>query len=295
MASTDRATPSPPSIQEAYRHCARIARTHYENFTVVSWFLPRELRPHIHAVYSFCRHTDDLGDKAPGDRLAQLDEWEQELELCYSGSPSHPIMVALQDTVRRFDIPDVPFRKLIEANRMDQRQRRYPTYQDLLRYCDHSANPVGHMVLYLFGHRDEERQRLSDATCTALQLANFWQDVARDRDIGRIYLPLEDLARFGYTEQELHWGVVNDQFRQLMRFEVDRAEELFHTGLALVDQLDGLLRLDVALFSKGGLAVLDAIRRRKYDVLDHRPTVPKAKKLWLMATTAVRLKVGRRP
>ena len=295
MASIDRATPSSPSIQEAYRHCARIARTHYENFTVVSWFLPRELRPHIHAVYSFCRHTDDLGDKAPGDRLAQLDEWEQELELCYSGSPSRPIMVALQDTVRRFDIPDVPFRKLIEANRMDQRQRRYPTYQDLMRYCDHSANPVGHMVLYLFGHRDEERQRLSDATCTALQLANFWQDVARDRDIGRIYLPLEDLARFGYTEQDPHWGVVNDQFRQLMRFEVDRAEELFHTGLALVDRLDGLLRLDVALFSKGGLAVLNAIRRRKYDVLDHRPTVPKAKKLWLMATTAVRLKVGRRP
>ena len=295
MASTDQATPSTPSLQEAYQHCARIARTHSENFTVVSWFLPRKLRPYTYAIYSFCRYTDDLGDQAAGDRLALLEEWERELDLCFSGSPTHPIMVALQDTIRRYDIPDTPFRKLIEANRMDQLQSRYPTYQDLLAYCDHSANPVGHMVLYLFGYRDAERQRLSDATCTALQLANFWQDVRRDWQMGRIYLPLEDMARFEYSEEELERGVVDSRFRALMRHEVDRTEGLFRQGLALVERLDGLLQIDVALFSKGGLAVLNAIRRQDYDVLSRRPTVSKPQKLWLMLTTAARVKVWRRP
>ena len=294
MASTPKAAQGALDLPSAYLHCAQLARTHYENFTVGSWFLPRKVRPHLYAVYAFCRHTDDLGDEAEGDRLALLDAWQQELERCYTAEPAHPILAALQDTIRRFDVPAEPFRQLIEANRMDQRQARYATYQDLLHYCEHSANPVGRMVLYVLGYRDAERQALSDATCTALQLANFWQDVRRDWAMGRLYLPLEDMERFGYSEDDLAQGVVDERFRRLMRFEVDRAEELFHAGAGLVDRLDGLLRLDVALFTKGGLAVLDAIRRQKYNVLDHRPTVPKTKKLWLMATTALRLKVGRR-
>ena len=295
MASAAEAPLSAPSLSEAYLHCARTARTHYENFTVVSWLLPRKLRPHFHAVYAFCRSTDDLGDEAAGDRLTLLDEWARELDRCYTGSPSHPVMVALQDTVRRFDIPDAPFRKLIEANRMDQRLHRHPTYHDLLHYCEHSANPVGHMVLYLLGHRDEERQRLSDATCTALQLANFWQDVRRDWEMGRIYLPLEDLDRFGYSEADLERGLVNGPFRALIRFEVDRAEALFHQGLPLVERLRGRARLDVALFSKGGLAVLKAIRRQDYDVLSHRPTVTSSRKVWLIFSTALRMAVLGRP
>ena len=249
----------------------------------------RKLRPYFHAVYAFCRSTDDLGDEASGDRLALLDEWERELDRCYTGSPTDPVMVALQDTIQRFEIPDTPFRKLIEANRMDQRQPRHATYADLLHYCEHSANPVGHMVLYLLGHRDEERQRLSNATCTALQLANFWQDVGRDWKMGRIYLPLEDMNRFGYTEEELDGSIVNEPFRDLMRFEVDRTDELFREGKALVSRLTGRPRLDIALFTKGGQAVLKAIRRQDYDVLSHRPTVTSPRKLWLLLSTAVRI------
>ena len=194
-----------------------------------------------------------------------------------------------EETVRRFDIPIEPFLRLVEANRIDQRTRRHRTFADLEHYCDHSANPVGHLVLYVFGYRDEERQRLSDFTCTALQLANFWQDVARDYDMGRIYIPLEDMERFGYTEDELARGLVTDSFRSLMRFEVDRARGLFTRGLDLVDTLDGRFKLDVALFTKGGLSVLDAIERRDYDVLSGRPVVTRAAKIRLMASTALRL------
>jgi squalene synthase HpnC len=224
-------------------------------------------------------------------RLALLDWWEKELETCYSGTPSHPIMVALKETIQRFDIPPTPFLKLIEANRMDQRINRYATYHDLLNYCDHSANPVGHLFLYLFGYRDEERQSLADATCTALQLANFWQDVARDYAKGRIYLPLEDLERFGYTEAELSKGVVTNSFRQLMAFEVERAQSLFAQGAGLVGLLDGPVKLDVALFTRGGIAVLDAIKSQNFDVLSARPSLSRSRKGTLFLSTWLRWKL----
>ena len=280
---------APGEVRAAYKHCEQLARNHYENFTVGSWFLPRTLRPHLFAVYAFCRRTDDLGDEAPGDRLTLLDDWEAELSLCYEGQPTDPVIVALQDTIHRFDIPAEPFTRLIEANRMDQRQQRYSTYDDLLHYCSHSAEPVGRMVLYVLGYRDSARQALSDATCTALQLANFWQDVHRDYRMGRIYIPQEDMARFGYSEKELAVGVVNDRFRSLMRFQVDRAEELFLKGLPLEQRLHGRARLDIALFSGGGMAVLTAIRRQNYDVLSRRPVVTRNRKLWLMLSTMARL------
>ena len=284
---------APHEVLEAYKHCEKLARSHYENFTVGSWLLPRALRPHIFAVYAFCRRTDDLGDEAPGDRLTLLNDWEAELSRCYEGQPTDPVLVALQDTIHRFDIPSEPFTRLIEANRMDQRQHRYGTYDDLLHYCRHSAEPVGRMVLYVLGYRDPERQALSDATCTALQLANFWQDVRRDYQMGRIYIPQEDMTRFGYSEEELAACVVNDRFRSLMRFQVDRAEELFRQGLPLVQRLHGRARLDVALFSKGGMAVLAAIRRQNYDVLSRRPVVTRTRKLRLMLSTMARLAVSR--
>ncbi len=294
MATHGAATPQ-PALDEAYSYCRRLAESHYENFTVGSLLLPRRLRPYFFAVYAFCRWTDDLGDEASGDRLALLDDWEAELGEAYNGRPTHPIAVALQDTVRRFGIPETPFRKLIEANRIDQGSGRFPTYADLLHYCDHSANPVGRMVLYVLGDRREESHRLSDATCTALQLANFWQDVRRDYVMGRIYLPLEDMERFGYSEADLAAGVVNDNFRELMAFEVDRAQALFEEGYALVDRLPGRLKLDIALFSKGGLSVLDAIRRQDYDVLTERPVVSARRKAWLMASAAARLALRRAP
>ncbi len=289
------ASAKPLSLAESYAYCGDLARSHYENFTVISRFTPRRHRPALEAVYAFCRHTDDLGDEAQGDRLAQLDEWEAELTLAYSGEPTHPIMVALQDTIRRAQMPEELFRKLIEANRMDQGTGRFETYADVLHYCDHSANPVGRMVLHVLGEATEENVRLSDATCTALQLANFWQDVARDYGMGRIYIPLEDVRAFGCTEEQLANGVADRAFRDLMRFEVDRAQALFEEGLPLAARLSGRARLAIALFSKGGMRVLDAIRRQDYDVLSERPVVTRSRKLWLILSTAARLAVLRRP
>ncbi|HXG42492.1 MAG TPA: squalene synthase HpnC [Dehalococcoidia bacterium] len=268
-------------LDEAFAYCRRVALGHYENFTVASWLLPRHLRPHMYVIYAYCRGVDDLGDEAAGDRLALLDEWEAELRRAYRGQARHPVFVALAHTVRQFEIPPEPFLKLIEANRMDQRQHRYPTYADLLHYCEHSANPVGHLVLYLFGYRDRERQRLSDSTCTGLQLANFWQDVSRDLDMGRIYIPLEDMAAFDYSEQDLLDRVYDDRFRRLMAFEVQRARRLFAEGLKLADMVAGRLRLDVKLFNLGGLAVLDAIEDIDYEVLRRRPTLSRARKALL--------------
>ncbi len=302
------------SPAEGYARCAELARSHYENFTVGSWLMPRAKRDHIYAVYAFCRSVDDLGDehhgdkhhgdkhrsdkhrsdKLHGDRLAALDAWEQDLKRCYDGKPSHPYMVALQQTIRAFDIPPEPFLRLVEANRNDQTTTRYPTFDDLDYYCRRSANPVGHLVLYLFGHRDSTRQALSDYTCTALQLANFWQDVARDYSKGRIYIPQEDMERFGYSEDQLSRREVSDGFRRLMEFEVARARELFHLGIPLIDTLEGRLKLDVALYSLGGLRVLDAIEAQRYDVLTSRPKLTKASKFALMLTTSLRLGLNMR-
>ena len=276
---------------EAFGYCRRMALGHYENFTVVSWLVPRSLRPYMYSIYAFCRFTDDLGDEAEGDRLALLDGWKEDLHRCYKGTPRHPVLVALQQAIHRFDIPPEPFLKLIEANRMDQRVNRYQTFPDLLNYCEYSANPVGHMVLYLFGYRDRERQRLSDATCTGLQLANFWQDVWRDWEMGRIYIPLEDMAGFGYSESRLAAREGDDAFPKLMAFEVERARQLFAEGRKLADKVDGRLRLDVKLFNLGGLAVLDAITDIGYDVLRQRPTLSRAKKASLLLRGFLSLQV----
>ena len=284
-------TPSRCTVEDAYALCERLAKSHYENFTVGSWFLPRESRKHLYAIYAFCRFVDDLGDEFEGNRLEALDFWQEEIESCYGGTPKHPYTVALQQTISAFDIPKEPFLRLVQANRMDQSTSRYPTYRDLEHYCQQSANPVGRLVLYVGGYRDQERQELSDYTCTALQLANFWQDVSRDYAMGRIYIPMEDLARFGCTEEQLARGVSTDAFRELMRFEVGRARELFRRGLELVDTLDGHLKLDVALFSLGGMKVLDAIERQDYDVLRRRPKVSKAVKIRLMLGTMLKLRL----
>ncbi len=296
MAAISPAANRSDPLSAAYAHCASLAKSHYENFRVVSVFLPRSLRRPMFAVYAFCRHTDDLGDEAPGDRLALLEAWERDLDRCYQGgTPEHLILLALQDVIRTYEIPDTPFRKLIQANCMDQGHVRFNTYADLLHYCDHSANPVGQMVLTLAGAASKENLALSDATCTALQLANFWQDVLRDYEKGRIYLPLEDLDHFGYTEEDIAARRVNDAFRRLMRFEVDRAQDLFERGMPLCGRLEGRLRLDVALFTKGGVKVLDAIREQRYDVLSKRPVVTGRQKLLLTLNTAVRLALLRRP
>lgn len=290
---TREAAEIPASLESAYRDCIALARSHYENFSVAARLMPRDMLPHVAAIYAYCRGVDDLGDEAEGDRLALLDEWAAQLEQCYSGSPSEPRFLALQHTISAFDIERQPFLDLIEANRMDQVNTRYETYADVLHYCRHSANPVGHLYLTLIGKNDPERRTLSDATCTALQLANFWQDVKRDHAMGRIYIPQEDMRRFGYTEEEIARGEFTPAFRDLMAFQVERTRQLFEEGLPLVDTLNGIFKLHVNLFTLGGLRVLDAIEGQNYDVLSRRPTVTKARKTWLLAKTWLRMKLTR--
>ena len=285
-----------PDLRSAQNWCERYTREHQENFTVVSWFLPRELRGPMFAVYAFCRYTDDLGDEAAGDRLALLDEWETELRAAFDGSPSHPIGVALADLARRKPLEPDPFLRLIEANRLDQTKTRYADFQELLGYCRLSANPVGEMVLALWDITDDERRKLSDATCTALQLANHWQDVRRDWRAGRLYLPLDDLRRFGLSEDDLAAqiaaGRADRAFRDLMRFQVDRAEAYFRAGDALVRLVPRELAVDLRLFGDGGRAALQAIERRDYDVLAARPRVSSARRAWLALRAAAALKLG---
>jgi squalene synthase HpnC len=278
-----------PSLEEARAYCRRLARSHYENFSVASWFLPTRLRQHFFNVYAYCRISDDLGDEVgnPVASLQLLDQWEAELAACYTGSPRHPVFVALAETVRTFDIPRHEFSDLLTAFRQDQTVTRYETFDDLLGYCLNSANPVGHLVLYLCGYRDAERQKLSDFTCTALQLANFWQDVSLDYVKGRIYLPLADLRRFGVTEEDLAANHNTSAFCEMMRFEVQRARDWFEKGLPLVGKVDKELALDLELFSRGGLEILNAIEKQGYAVLGHRPSISNVRKLALVARAAL--------
>jgi squalene synthase HpnC len=280
----------PPSLAEAQAYCERLARTHYENFSVATWFLPARLKQHFFNVYAYCRISDDLGDEVgdPQQSLALLDQWEAELKQCYQGAPRHPVFVALQQTVSQLDIPQKPFADLLIAFRKDQAITRYESFADLLGYCLNSANPVGHLVLYICGYRDEERQRLADFTCTALQLANFWQDVAVDYRKGRIYLPLEDLRQFRVSEQQIAGGVATAEFRELMKFEVARAREWFQCGLPLAGMVDQALALDIELFSRGGQEILNAIERQGYDVLSRRPVISRPRKLGLVLRAATR-------
>jgi squalene synthase HpnC len=254
-------------------YCGRLARGHYENFTVASALLPRHLQRHFHAVYAFCRWADDLADEAGGGTraLALLRWWRDELLAVYGGRPTHPVLVALQDTVHTFRIPPEPFLDLLFAFEQDQLVKRYRTYEQLLAYCRCSANPVGRLVLYLFGAFDAERAALSDHVCTALQLANFWQDVARDFDIGRVYLPGEDRSRFGYSDEDLDSRRFCPAFAKLLRFEVDRTRDLFYRGFPLVERVPVEARADVELFIRGGLAILRKIEAQGYDVWRRRP------------------------
>jgi len=272
-----------PTLAEAVAYCRRLAESHYENFHVASWFLPRDLRQHFYSIYAYCRISDDLGDEV-GDTAqatALLGVWGRELDACYEGRARHPVFVALGETIRACSIPKEPFADLLTAFRQDQNVTRYPAIEDVLAYCRYSAAPVGRLVLYACGEADEGRFRLSDATCSALQLANFWQDVRRDYAKGRIYLPQSDMRRFGVTEATIAGAVATPGFRALLRHEVDFARGLFEQGLPLVGMVRPDVALDLELFSRGGLEILRAIERQDYDVLGSRPSLSKGAKLRL--------------
>lgn len=278
-----------PSLVEAREYCRKLATRHYENFSVATWFLPKRLRQHFYNVYAYCRISDDLGDEV-GDAQASLrllDQWEAELNACYAATPRHPVFVALAETVQKFKIPQREFSDLLTAFRQDQKVSRYKTFDDLLGYCKNSANPVGHLVLYLCGYQDAERQLFSDFTCTALQLANFWQDVSVDYSKGRIYLPLEDLHRFAVSEDDIAHQRNTPAFLEMMKFEVERAREWFRQGLPLVQKVDRELAIDIELFSRGGQEILNAIEQQGYAVLGRRPVISRSRKLALVARAAL--------
>jgi squalene synthase HpnC len=272
-----------PTLDEARAYCRQLAESHYENFHVATWFLPKPLRPHFQSIYAYCRISDDLGDEV-GDRsvaLALLDLWGRELDACYEGPARHPVFVALAETIRACSIPKEPFADLLVAFRQDQTVTRYATMDEVLGYCRYSANPVGRLVLYACGEVNEENFRLSDATCSALQLANFWQDVRVDFAKDRVYLPQDDMRRYGVSDETIADGVATPEFRALMRHEVDYTRSLFERGLPLIGRVNRDLALDLDLFSRGGLEILRAIERRDYDVLSARPSISRRTKLTL--------------
>src|SRR5499426_1018386 len=281
---------SPEALQKTYTsdegraYTRWLATHHYENFHVVSFLLPKRLHQHFYNVYAYCRWADDLGDEIgdPAESLELLDWWDQELRQCYAGTVSHPVFIALRNTIDKFGIPMAPFSDLLIAFRQDQTVHRYPTWDSLLEYCRYSANPVGRLVLYLCGYSDNDRQTLSDFTCTALQLANFWQDVSRDLQKDRIYIPLELLAEYRLKESDLFGKIFDVRYVELMRTLLERTRELFNKGLPLAASVDRNLRIDIELFSRCGLAVLDAIESTGYNTLQLRPTLSAATKLKLL-------------
>jgi squalene synthase HpnC len=251
---------------------ARRART--ENFPVASLLFPRRLRPHLRAVYGFARLVDMLGDEVAGDRLAALDELERELDGCYTGAPSWPVMQVLQPTIREFSLPREPFLRLIEANRMDQRIAEYESWDDLREYCRHSADPVGRLVLGLLGRdRDAELVAASDDVCSGLQLVNFLQDVPRDLELGRVYLPREDLQRFGVTALDRP----SAELTEALRFEAARARGLLAAGKVLQSRIGGRVGRAVGLFARGGLAALDVLEAARWDIFTQRPRPSRAR------------------
>ena len=279
-------------LESCQKYCTKIAKSNYENFIISNWFTPKEIKQHIQNIYAFCRYGDDLGDDAPfppHERKLLLEEWMKDLERAFNsesqpweGEPRHPILRAVSHTASTFKIPITPFKRLIQAFIFDQEKNRYSNYQELKNYCIHSADPVGHLFLYIYGYSNEELQKISDYTCTALQLANHWQDVSRDLEQDRIYMPIEDMERFNYSLEDYNKKLVNDEWRALMRFQVERARELFEKGKDLWEKVDSRLVVDLRMFTMGGMAVLDAIESQGYDTWSKRPKISKLKQLRML-------------
>jgi squalene synthase HpnC len=269
---------------EAEQYTRWLATHHYENFHVVSFLLPKKLHQDFYNVYSFCRWADDLGDEIgdTAESLRLLGWWRGELEAMYRGQVQHPVFVALEGTARKYQLPQQLFADLISAFEHDQRVTRYANWDEVFEYCRCSANPVGRLVLRLCGYSDDQRDRMSDATCTALQLANFWQDVTVDLEKDRVYLPQDLFTRHGYTLDELRAGTFNAAFQNVMRDAVGVARNLFLEGLPLVKTVDKRLAFDLELFSRGGMRVLEKIEQQNYNVLAARPAISKFERVQLL-------------
>jgi phytoene synthase len=276
------------SLPSAYAYCATLAQAHYENFPVGSVLVPKRLRPYFYSIYAFARTADDFADEGyeqayrEEDRLALLDEWRVMLAEAFTGRARHPIFIALADTQAKFNLPISLFEDLLSAFSQDVVKRRYATYAELADYCRRSANPIGRLILLLFGYRDEERQRLSDQICTGLQLANHWQDVEIDLRKDRVYLPEEDLRQFGLNVESLRAKTCSPAFCELMKFEVERARQLFIEGKALCTSVNGRLGIELRVVWSGGTKILKAIEENGYDVFTKRPVITRGDKLQLL-------------
>ncbi|MCI0707180.1 MAG: squalene synthase HpnC [Ignavibacteriae bacterium] len=275
------------SVDEAYGYCERLTRSHYENFPVASFFLPKDKRKHVAAIYAFARTADDYADEpgmTPAERIAAINDWEEQLLLSRTAPARHPVFVALSHTIERFEIPVELLRNLLHAFRSDVTIDRYETFNDVLQYCQYSANPVGRLVLLLFNYRSESLMRYSDSICTALQLANFWQDLSVDLLKNRVYLPQEDLRRFGYSEGELFAGAYTENFRRLMEFQVERTESLFRDGKPLLTEVGKDLSLELRLTWYGGMKILQKVVDAEYRVLNKRPVLTGLDKASVLAS-----------
>lgn len=270
------------SAQDAFRHCERITSSHYENFPVASLFLPRDKRKYVCAIYAFARTADDFADESgltPAERIESLNTWEEMLLECAEGTAHDPVFVALAETMDRFQIPVDLFRRLLQAFRQDVTVHRYETFEDLLRYCENSANPVGRLILLLFNYRSEQMAQLSDHICTALQLTNFWQDVRVDLDKDRIYIPLKDMRDFGYSEPDLLRRRFTDEFRRLLAFEIHRTRALYLKGRPLLSSVGKDLAFELRMTWSGGTRILEKLEGLNYDVFRHRPTLKLSDKI----------------
>ena len=275
-----------PSLEEAKAWCGELTRTHYENFHVATVFLPKKVRPHFESIYAYCRVADDLGDEVADPAVATrlLDAWDSMLDECYDAPERsmHPVFVALRPTIEQCNLPRQLFHDLLIAFRMDQVKTEYETWDELLEYSHYSANPVGRLVLLVCGYRDEKIALLSDKVCTALQLANFWQDVVEDKERGRRYLPAESMMRFGVEEGQIEGRVFTLEFAAMVQDLVTRTRTMLAEGGEIVRYVDRDLAVTLNLFRKGGDAILDGIVAQDYDTLRGRPVVSKAKKLRLL-------------
>lgn len=262
---------------QAYKHCLDMAQSHYENFPVASLIIPKKARPHIAAVYAFARSADDFADEKEFEktRMEKLNDFTERVKNLQNSNPSDPVFASLRETILRFKIPLSLFTDLLTAFKMDVTTSRYTTFDKLLHYCRHSANPVGRIVLHIMGYPAPKFFEYSDFICTALQLTNFWQDIAVDLEKNRIYLPEEDLARFGYTETELANKIYNENFRRLILFQVERTMEFFDNGWPLCLKIPGRFGMELRLTWLGGVAILKKIRSGAGDVLTKRPVLKK--------------------
>jgi hydroxysqualene synthase len=284
----------PCSVDEAFAYCERMARSHYENFPVGSLLIPRDRRRYVYSIYAFARTADDFADEGYGDdgldeagRLAALDDWERKLEASYRGEASHPVFIALAETAKDLRLPVRLFRDLLSAFKQDVTKRRYANFDEVLDYCARSANPVGSLILLLFGYHEERLHRLSDSICTGLQLANFWQDVAVDIRKDRIYLPQDEMADFGVSVDDLRDGRSSDRAAALLRVQVERTRRFFEDGRGLPGMVSGRLAVELRLTWLGGMRILRRIEEQGYDTLRARPVITKWDKIVLLLRSLI--------